>query len=345
MKIAIHHTKRSYSDRWIKFCHENNIEYKIVNSSDSRIIQDVEDCDIFLWHFLHATEIDVLLGKRLITALELSGKIVFPNIKTSWFFDDKIAQKYLLEATDSPIINTYVFYNEPDAIEWANKTHYPKVFKLARGAGSLNVQLIRNRSQAKRKITKAFKGGFSQFNKIEYFKSQYKKGLTNGSFIKEFLKAIYYFLFSTSFSRNFHKEKNYIYFQDYIPNNDYDTRVIVIGERAYAIKRMNRKNDFRASGSGSIIYDHNQIDLKCIKVAFEVNNKLKTQCVAYDFVFDSNKRPLIIEISYGFSVDPYDKCPGYWDKDLNWHEGSFNPQYWMIENVIEEYKNKMKHAN
>ena len=95
-----------------------------------------------------------------------------------------------------------------------------------------------------------------------------------------------------------------------------------------------RKNDFRASGSGSILYSKNEIDERCVKSAFELAEKLKTQCVAYDFIFDENNAPLIVEISFGFGVEAYDSCPGYWDRELNWHEGKFNPQYWMIENLI-----------
>ncbi len=34
-----------------------------------------------------------------------------------------------------------------------------------------------------------------------------------------------------------------------------------------------------------------------------------------DFVYDKDK-PKIVEISYGFSPEGYDPCPGYWDKDL-----------------------------
>ena len=60
----------------------------------------------------------------------------------------------------------------------------------------------------------------------------------------------------------------------FIPQNDFDIRVIVTGNKAIAIKRMNRKNDFRASGSGYILYDKNEIDIRCVKIAFEVNKKL-----------------------------------------------------------------------
>jgi len=130
------------------------------------------------------------------------------------------------------------------------------------------------------------------------------------------------------------RDKGYVYFQEFIPNNDSDIRVIIIGEKAFAIKRMTRENDFRASGSGRIIYDKNDIDKNCIQVAFDVNNKIKSQSIAYDFVFDENNNPLIVEISYGFAVVPYDACPGYWDSALNWHEGKFNPQEWIIEECI-----------
>ena len=33
MKIAIHHRQGSFSDRWIEYCKENGINFKIVNAS------------------------------------------------------------------------------------------------------------------------------------------------------------------------------------------------------------------------------------------------------------------------------------------------------------------------
>jgi glutathione synthase/RimK-type ligase-like ATP-grasp enzyme len=46
-----------------------------------------------------------------------------------------------------------------------------------------------------------------------------------------------------------------VYLQKFIKNNDGDYRVTVIGGKfAYSFKRLNRPNDFRASGSGRIDY-------------------------------------------------------------------------------------------
>lgn len=53
-----------------------------------------------------------------------------------------------------------------------------------------------------------------------------------------------------------------------------------------------------------------------------------------DFIFDENNTSLIVEISYGFIPSVYWDCPGFWDEQLNWHEGKFRPEDWMIESVL-----------
>ena len=97
---------------------------------------------------------------------------------------------------------------------------------------------------------------------------------------------------------------------------------------------MVRKDDFRASGSGNIFYERELFDEATLNVSFEIANKLKTQCVAFDFVYRDGK-PLIVEISYGFAPAGYDLCPGYWNKDLTWHEGKFNPYGWMVDLLLD----------
>jgi hypothetical protein len=44
--------------------------------------------------------------------------------------------------------------------------------------------------------------------------------------------------------------------------------------------------------------------------------------------------PLIVEMSYGFGVDSDEFDFGYWDPDLKWHKGKFNPYGWMVEEVL-----------
>lgn len=338
MKIAIHHRSGSFSDRWIAYCKRENIPFKIVNCFDTNIVAQLEDCDALLWHHHQGYFKDVLVAKKILFALEHAGIQVFPNFKTNWHFDDKVAQKYLLEAIEAPLVPSYVFYDKKEALEWVDNTIYPKVFKLTGGAGAANVKLVRTKSEARKLINKAFGKGYSQFNRWGHLKDRYKKYKSGRDTLLGVVKGVGRLFIPTEYTKMQSRERGYVYFQEFIPNNTFDIRVIIAKDKAFALKRMTRENDFRASGSGKIIYDKSQIDERCIIQSFETSKKLDTQSVAFDFVFDKDNNPLIIEISYGFAIEAYDDCPGYWDSSLIWHEGRFIPQDWMVEQLIEQIK-------
>ncbi|MCX6238336.1 MAG: hypothetical protein NTY07_12410 [Bacteroidia bacterium] len=335
MKIAVHHSKGSFSDRWITYCEAQNIPYKIVDCYKSDIIRQLVDCDALMWHFHHASHKDVLFAKQLVYSVKASGKQVFPDFETAWHFDDKVGQKYLLEAIGAPLVPSYVFYTKKEALEWADHTTFPKVFKLRGGAGSANVRLARKKSNALNLINKAFGNGFSQYEGWSNLKERIRIFRNGKTTLFDVLKGFIRLFYTTDFAKMHGKEKGYIYFQDFISNNDSDIRVIVIDEKAFAIKRMVRKNDFRASGSGEILYEKELFDLETIKLSFDIANKLHTQCLAFDFVY-RNGKPLVVEINYGFSVSGYDPCVGYWTEDMKWHNGSFNPQAWMVELIVKK---------
>ena len=135
------------------------------------------------------------------------------------------------------------------------------------------------------------------------------------------------------------KQKGYVYFQNFISKNDFDDRIIVIGDKAIAVRRMNRKNDFRASGSGIKKYNPEIFPKKTIKYSFQISEKIKSQSIALDFIYDNKNNPLVVEMSYAFIMGPfYDKCPGYWTEDLVFHECEVNPQKFIIESFLNSLK-------
>jgi len=334
MKIAIVLNKNGFTKRWIDYCMTNHIDYKIVNCYSTNIVQDLQDCDALMWHFHHANPKDILCAKQILYSVQEMGKKVFPDFNTMWHFDDKVGQKYLLEAINAPLVPSYVFYSKHDALEWASKATFPKVFKLRGGAGSSNVKLVKTRQKAFKIIKQAFGKGFSKYNKWDSLKDsiyKYRKGKSNSfNVLKGFVRLFY----STDFARAAGYDKGYVYFQDFVPNNKFDIRIIVVGNKAFGIKRIARDNDFRASGSGYFIHRKSEIDDRCVKIAFEINDKLKSQSIAYDFIFDKDNKPLIVEISYGYIPEVYDDCEGYWDRDISWWKGKINPYGWMIENLM-----------
>ncbi len=319
MKIAIHHRPGSYSEQWITYCQQHNIQYKIVNAYANDILHQLTDCDIFMWHHHLVQYKDYLFAKQLIYVInKLTNIITYPDFDTCWHYDDKVSQKYLLDAINAPLIPTYIFYTRDDALEWIQHTTFPKVFKLRSGSSSNNVQLVRNLAQARKLVEKSFSQGFqknSHFIRVIQRWEQYKKGKCT---FKWFLKGI---ITPYSYKERFQKEEiGYTYFQDFIPNNDFVIRVFVIGNRAVAKKTMNRKNDFRASGSGIIIFDKNAIDTKYVKAAFDINQKLKMQSVAFDFLLNTDGNILLSEISYCCGTEANKNFSGYWTEDLQWHE-------------------------
>ena len=345
MKLAIHDRKNSFSDRWIDYCKKNNIEYKLVNCYSNDIVNQLSDCNGLMWHWDLNDYKSSLFAKQLTISLEMGGLKVYPSSNTAWHYDDKVGQKYLLEAIHAPLVPSVIFYTKKDAIEWVASATFPKVFKLRGGAGSVNVRLVHNRRIAKKLIKKAFGTGFKSSNKMGDFKDRVlwnfrnKPNLNNlMSLIKGLLKLV----IKTEKDRLGNIEKGYIYFQDFLPNNDFDSRLIVIGNKCFAVRRHNRKNDFRASGSGVKSYKPELFDEIIIRHAYKISQELGSQSMAYDFIYDNGVAKLV-EISYCFVIGEfYDNCPGYWDKELNWHTGPINPQNFIIEDFIHELEKDVK---
>ena len=339
MKIAIHHRNGSFSDRWIAYCEKEGIEYKLVNAYDSDIIGQVEGCDAFMWHFHQEDYRDIQIALALILSLEAKGIRCFPDSHTCWHFDNKVWEKYLLEAIGAPLVPSHVFYTRTEALKWANSTSFPKVFKLKGGASASNVRLARTRQEAVKLIGQCFGEGFRHYRWQERLKESYRKYKEGKSSLRELLRPINYAFkrYPTQFDHFHGREIGYAYFQDFIPNNTFDIRVCVVGDKAFGGKRLTRKGDFRASGSGKTVYDRQEIDERCVRIAFEVNRKLKMQSTAFDFVFDENNQPLIVEISYAFHVNSAEFCEGYWSDDMVWHEGAdFNFCSWMVEDLLQQ---------
>lgn len=336
MKLAIHDNKDSFAPYWIAYCESRSIPFKLVNCYANDIIDQVRDCSALMWHHHQSSSKDILFAKQLLFSLEQAGIKVFPDFNTGWHFDDKVGQKYLLEALNAPLVPTYVFYSEKEALDWSEKTTFPKVFKLRGGAGSSNVRLVKTKAQARKIVKTAFGKGFKQYDAFSNLKERYRKYKLGKTSFQELIKGVIRLGYEPRFSKVMGRERGYVYFQEFIPGNDSDIRIIVIEGKAFGLKRMVRENDFRASGSGDFKFAKEEFDERCVQTSFETARKMKSGCVAFDYIFDSNNNPLIVEVSYGFVKEGYDACEGYWDEQLNWHGTKFDPTVWMIEGIFKQ---------
>ncbi len=337
MNLFINHRPGSYSDRWLDYCQRNSIPFKIINCRDTDIINQLVDCSGLMWHWDLTDFRAALFARQLTILLEKKGIKVFPDVNTSWHYDDKIGQKYLLESINAPMVKTYVFYTKEDALKWAETVSFPKVFKLRCGAGSSNVRLTKSKNHAKRLIRRAFGKGFKPIDPIGRVKERFwmLKRDRNLKALKLVAGGFARLVLPNEKEKFAPKEKGYIYFQDFIPDNNYDIRLSVVGNRCFGAIRYCRPNDFRASGSGLLSFDPELIGSSIVKLAFDLAGKLESQSMNFDFILDGEE-PKIIEISYCQPVNGWDDCPGYWDSDLNWHGGQFQLQKFIIEDFIQQ---------
>jgi glutathione synthase/RimK-type ligase-like ATP-grasp enzyme len=340
MKIGIGVRPGSFSDGWIEYCQKHGVNYKAVDPYASDIVQQVGDCDGLMWHWRHDSYADQLFARQLTLALDASGKKVFPSVATAWHFDDKLGQKYLFEAVGCGAVPAVCFYERKAALRWLQTASFPLVFKLRGGAGSQNIRLVPDVPTAERLVERAFGKGFSPSPLIGAAKQKLWESRRDRSAF-DLGKMLFYFGAavvgaSSKASRFRNRELGYIYFQEFVPGNSYDDRLVVIGDRCFGLRRFCRAGDFRASGSGLFEYDHKQFPDASIEMAFAVSRKIGAQCLAFDFVYDDAGCPRILEISYGFATGGvYEKCDGYFDLHLTWHDNDVAPEHFMIEDFID----------
>ena len=347
MRIAVHlenHMhKDSYSTRWVSALKERKIDVKKVGLRSGRAIKKVEGCDGVMWHWYHNPDDKQVAPKILFTIESVLGIPVFPNFNTSWHFDEKIAQHYFFDAADVPKIPTWIFWSFSEAEGFIEECSYPIVLKLSVGAGSSNIFRIDNKKAARRIIRKLFKRGLFPYTMNEFEPQKFPKNINDAlKFVIRGMDALKY-IFLQQYPRLPHyymPQKNYAYFQKFLPDNKNDIRITVIGNRAFGFIRYNRPNDFRASGSGYIDFDPNNIPVEAVTIAQSISHKYKFQSMAYDFLRDEENNILLTEISYGYADWAVHKCPGYWDRKLRWFEGHIWPEEAHVEDFIKLVEKK-----
>jgi glutathione synthase/RimK-type ligase-like ATP-grasp enzyme len=327
------------SKKFIEILKYNNIETVFLDINKDSFWTQVKICDLFIYKWSH-TDYGRQIARAIIPLFENQlGVKCFPSGTSNWLYDDKIRETYLLAYYHYPIAPSYIFYSAQRALDFAKQCNYPIVFKLKRGAGGSGVQLVKNFFEAEKLVRLMFGRGISRTSGMPG--TILETINTNGwmrTLRKEAGRIKYRMLNrEDSFAYNWGIEKNYVMFQDFYSNNDFDTRVVTIGERVFAFRRKNKKGSFKASGSQNVDYNPKHIDHRFLETALNISKELKFETMAYDFIYDNQGKPIIVEISYAFGGAEKSKieaCPGYWDQKMIWHKGSFAPEFYQLQDML-----------
>jgi glutathione synthase/RimK-type ligase-like ATP-grasp enzyme len=269
-------------------------------------------------------------------AAEAAGLKVFPSSATYAHFDDKVAQKYLLEAIGAPLVPTFVAHDIDSALRFVTTAKMPMVFKLRRGAGSSNVRLIRDRHEALAVCRQAFAAGFVATPSYTADFARKARDVRSLRVIASKLaRAPQMIRRAIAVRAALPRERGYVYFQDFVPGATHDVRVTVIGRRAFTFRRRTRPGDFRASGSGLIEHcGPEDADREAVRCAFEMSASLNGDSLAFDFIVDgATGRRLVVEMSYAYQAQAVHDCPGHFAPDLSWVPGYLWPQQAILDDL------------
>ncbi|HKZ10779.1 MAG TPA: hypothetical protein VJL61_08735 [Rhodanobacteraceae bacterium] len=331
LKIAIQPDKvlhpngkrQSFSTRWTELAHARNIEVVLVDVFSEDAMARISECDAFMWRCPSSPHIRAY-AKRFLYALEAgSGIPVFPSLKSSWYFEDKLAQRYFFNAADIPCAKTDIFWTRETAEQFCERATYPFVLKLAGGHQSANVRLVRNHPEAKFYVEEMFGHGVASLG--------YRPASRLRLLLRRLRAAAQTLEGRNPYVPGTDAELHYGYFyaQEFLPGNEFEVSIIIVGNRAFAVRRFTQPGDFRTRGSsGGMDWSPESIGEDAVRLAFYTARKLGAQSVAIDILRRSNE-PMVIELTFNYASWVVRACPGHWVLDgepesgnLKWMEGT-----------------------
>lgn len=322
-----------YSEKFLTILRDNNVPHSLIDPSSKTLLNDLKECSHLVFHHSQG-DTDLKIYETIYNiANKVYGIKCMPEFDAFWQYEDKIKEYYLLKSYDFPIVDSWVFWNCEQADSFLEEASYPIVAKLPKGAASSNVVLVNSPEEGRTIDKQVFTTGVKVGNlhNKSSLSSLWKAGMFN--YTRNSLRSL---LINSGFMKDrsnypeWQIQKDAIIYQKYLPNNSFDQRITIIGNRAFGARRFVRKNDFRASGSGNSDLDPKNIDMQCVEIAFSISKKFKFSAMGYDFIYDEDKKPFINEFGYCFADYIIHSCEGYWDDQLIWHQETNWPQYYQL---------------
>ena len=215
----------------------------------------------------------------IIYFLEKNGAITIPSHEMLKAHHNKIFMELIRSRFKDDSLKTiksicYGSWNEAQNYNGS----FPVVIKQPSNAGSKGVFLARNRTEYKRVIRKASRIILAS-NLLDLVIIRTKK--TVKKIIKYFnpLKAVYY-------SFNTDPLSTPIVVQNFIEGLQGDYKILIFGNKYYALYRKNRDSDFRASGSGRFFVVSENEHEGLFNFANKITRELDSPIFGMDVGFD-----------------------------------------------------------
>lgn len=194
----------AYWPKFERFLKNNYIPYKELNIKRSDFIQETKDLNIIIWRTPSSYADQWEAEDKVFLLEDYLNKTVLPSKNALWFYENKVRVQWLLEINQLPTIKTFISYSKDETREFIEKRQYPFISKDKTSSASEGLCLIKNKRQA-----------------IKLWRKVFYKGL--------------------KLNNTYGKQKNYVLFQEFVPNNGFNLRVIIIGNSYFGYYRYPKK--------------------------------------------------------------------------------------------------------
>ena len=266
----------------------SDINFRKENYQNKLIIYtSAEDPGYFYKDYIE----DIILG------LHHQGAVLIPGFEFLRANNNKVFMEIMRDImpfSSVHNIRTQHFGTVEKLMDKSDEYEYPLVIKAASGAMSKGVHLARNKKELQRyskKISKTPNIIKALWEYKNYFKLSGKIRLTS-NFRKKFIV------------------------QNFIKDLSGDWKVLVFGNRIYTLNRQNRKNDFRASGSGLFEFKED-VSYKFLDFAYSVFEQFNVPNISLDIGFDGDKYYLIEFQALYFGTKTLEFAPFFFEKEAN----------------------------
>jgi glutathione synthase/RimK-type ligase-like ATP-grasp enzyme len=293
--------------RWTKYCRfleNNSFPYVFYDIHAHDWIENAKNIDAVVGlvsnEFYRLEE----LQKKYHFLETYLGKKCFPSTAHAVLYEDKSFEAYLAEIFELPFAKTLISHQKEDALAMIDNLRYPLVSKISPAAGSIGVELLRTPRKARRVIRQAFSRNGRKVH-VPYF-----------------------------------RQKNYVYFQEFIPNDGYDIRVILVGNWVFGYYRKVLSGDFRASGMHP--EEKRALPEEAIRIALKANKFVQSPLLVVDMVHGLDGSYTITEFSPVCQLDSpeelrVDGIPGAYIIHENGQIRFKKGRYWVAELSIKEF--------
>lgn len=256
------------SPRWTKyrrFLETNAFPFGIYDLHSSAWFSKAQEYDVVVGiDSCEASHLDEIRRKHYVLEMKMQ-KRCYPGYHDVVLYEDKILEAYMSEVYGLPFVKTYIFNSKEEALGAVDTLAYPLVSKVVPCSSSVGVELVTTPSRCQTIIRRAFSPRGRRTH-IPYA-----------------------------------AQKDYVYFQEYVPNDGYDIRIIVVGNKVFGYYRKVPEGDFRASGMG--VVEKRELPAEAIQIARQAYDVVQGPMLVVDLLRSTAGKYFIIEMSPICRVD------------------------------------------